>query len=110
MSDKKDLKAYIEELNSKTFNKFIIISIGIIVAIFVISWVLWSIFKDILVNRLDSLEFYNSLLQFMPILIIAFILLIITFLTFMVMINTKLTNFIEIALRKMEDKNKNDIV
>lgn len=109
MSDKKDLKAYIEELNSKTFNKFIIISIGIIVAIFVISWILWSIFKDILVNRLDSLELY-SLLEFMPILIIAFILLIITFLTFMVMINTKLTNFIEIALQKMEDKNKNDIV
>lgn len=108
MSDKKDLKTYIEELNSKTFNKFIIISIGIIVAIFVISWVLWSIFKDILVNRL--LYSFDSLWQFMPILIIAFILLIITFLTFMVMINTKLTNFIEITLWKMEDKNKNDIV
>lgn len=99
------------------------IAIGIIIGILFISWILWSILKSALEN--GSFSYYNfdytSLLQFIPISIIAFIILIITFLTFIVMINSKLNillkrediikenrennNQLEYKINKIDDKN-----
>ena len=127
----KSFKLDIEELKKRqSFDSSILnvmIAIGIIIGILFISWILWSILKSALEN--GSVSYYNfdhtSLLQFIPISIIAFIILIITFLTFIVMINSKLNilkekvlykenrennNQLEDKINKVDDKNKNDTV
>lgn len=128
----KSFKLDSEELKKRqSFDSSILnvmIAIGIIIGILFISWILWSILKSALEN--GSFSYYNfdytSLLQFIPISIIAFIILIITFLTFIVMINSKLNillkreciikenrennNQLEDKINKVDDKNKNDTV
>ena len=108
----KSFKLDSEESNIERFLINIVIAIGIIIGILFTSWILWNILKNILENSSFSYYDYESLLQFIPISIIAFILLIITFLTFMIVINSKLNVLLkrEDKINKIGDKNKNDTV
>lgn len=108
----KSFKLDSEESNIDRFLINIVIAIGIIIGILFTSWILWNILKNILENSSFSYYDYTSLLQFIPISIIAFILLIITFLTFMIVINSKLNVILkrEDKINKIGDKNKNDTV
>lgn len=105
----KSFKLDSEESNIDRFLINIVIAIGIIIGILFTSWILWNILKNILENSSFSYYDYTSLLQFIPISIIAFILLIITFLTFMIVINSKLNVLLkrEDKINKIGDKNKN---
>lgn len=108
----KSFKLDSEESNIDRFLINIVIAIGIIIGILFTSWILWNILKNELENSSFSYYDYTSLLQFIPISIIAFILLIITFLTFMIVINSKLNVLLkrEDKINKIGDKNKNDTV
>ena len=86
----------------------VMIAISIIIGILFISWILWSILKSALENSSFSHYNYTPLLQFIPISIIAFILLIITFLTFMVMINSKLNVLLKEKILYKENRENNN--